>query len=54
VTDNSGSQTFEVHKDKDKNYYAKSSAVDGVYKIASDLGDSLDKSVDDFRQQEAV
>jgi hypothetical protein len=51
VTDNAGPQTMEVRKDKDKNYYAKSSAVDGIYKLASDLGDALDKSVDDFRSK---
>jgi hypothetical protein len=51
VTDNSGAQTMEVHKDKDKNYYAKTSAVEGIYKVASDLGDALDKSVDDFRSK---
>ena len=51
VTDNAGPQTLEVRKDKDKNYYAKSTAVEGVYKIASDLGDALDKSIDDFRSK---
>ena len=51
VTDNSGPQTMEVRKDKDKNYYAKSSVVEGVYKVASDLGDALDKSPDDFRSK---
>jgi Domain of unknown function (DUF4340) len=51
VTDSSGSQTLEVRKDKDKNYYAKSSALDGIYKITSDVGDALDKSVDDFRNK---
>jgi hypothetical protein len=51
VTDNSGPQTIEIHKDKDKNYYARSSVVEGVYKIASDLGDAVDKSVDDFRSK---
>jgi hypothetical protein len=51
VTDNSGSQTMEVRKDKDKNYYVKSSAVEGVYKVAADLGDALDKSPDDFRSK---
>jgi len=51
VTDNSGSQTLEVHKDKDKNYYVKSSAVEGIYKVAADLGDALDKSPDDFRSK---
>jgi len=51
VTDNSGSQILEIHKDKDKNYYARSSVVEGVYKVASDLGDALDKSSDDFRNK---
>jgi hypothetical protein len=51
VTDNSGSQTLEVHKDKDNNYYARSSAVTGVFKIASDAGDALNKGLDDFRNK---
>jgi hypothetical protein len=51
VTDASGSQTLEVRQDKDKSYYAKSSAVDGVYKIAADVGDSLNKELDDFRNK---
>ncbi len=51
VTDASGTQTLEVHKDKEKNFYAKSSVVAGVYKIANDLGDGLDKSLDDFRNK---
>ena len=51
VTDASGSQTLEVRRDKDKNYYAKSSAVEGTYKVASDVGDALDKSLDDFRNK---
>jgi hypothetical protein len=51
VTDNAGPQSMEVRKDKDKNYYARSTIVEGVYKIASDLGDALDKSVDDFRSK---
>jgi hypothetical protein len=51
VTDSSGTQTLEVRKDKDKNYYAKSSVVEGIYKITSDAGDGLDKSLDDFRNK---
>lgn len=51
VTDNSGTQTLEVRQDKDKTYYAKSSAVEGVYKISSDVGDALNKSLDDFRNK---
>jgi ribosomal protein L12E/L44/L45/RPP1/RPP2 len=38
VTDASGTETLEVRKDKDKNYYAKSSAVDGIYKDDRRLG----------------
>ncbi len=51
VSDSSGDQTLEVHKDKDKNYFAKSSVVQGFYKLPSDTGDALDKSVDDFRNK---
>jgi len=54
VADASGTQTLEVRvagKDKDKTYYAKSSAVDGIYKVTSDLGEGLDKKVDDFRNK---
>ena len=31
--------------------YAKSSAVEGIYKVNSDLADALDKSLDDFRNK---
>jgi hypothetical protein len=51
VTDASGTETLDIRKDKDKNYYAKSSAVDGIYKVTADLGDGLDKKVDDFRNK---
>jgi hypothetical protein len=51
VTDNTGTQQIEIRKDKDKNYYAKSTAVDGIFKVTSDLGDGVDKSLDDFRNK---
>jgi hypothetical protein len=51
VTDAGGDQTLELRKDKDKNYYAKSSVVEGVHKVSSDIGDAFDKSVDDFRNK---
>jgi hypothetical protein len=51
VTDAGGTHTLEVRKDKDKNYYAKSSGVEGVYKVAADVGDALDKGLDDFRNK---
>jgi len=51
VTDSSGSQAIEVRKDKDNNYYARSSAVAGVYKVAADTGEGLNKGLDDFRNK---
>ena len=51
VTDAGGTQTIEVHRDKDKNVYAKSSAVEGIYKVGADLADALEKSADDFRNK---
>jgi cytoskeletal protein RodZ len=50
VTDANGSQTIEVRKSGD-NYYAKSSAVVGTYKVSADLGKSVDKSLNDFRNK---
>ncbi|MGB2590634.1 MAG: DUF4340 domain-containing protein [Candidatus Acidiferrum sp.] len=50
VTDASGTEELQVRKDKTGDY-AKSSEVDGVYKVESDLGLALDKSVDDFRNK---
>ena len=51
VTDPSGTQELQVHKDKSGDYYAKSSVVEGVYKVTSDLGQGLDKNLDDFRNK---
>jgi len=51
VTDAGGTQTLEVRRDKDKNVYAKGTAAEGEYKVASDLADALDKAVDDFRNK---
>src|ERR1035441_7634731 len=42
---------MEVRRDKDKNVFAKSSAVEGVYKANADLADGVDKGVDDFRNK---
>jgi len=50
LTDESGTQDLEVRKNKDT-YYAKSSIVTGIYKVNSDLGTTLDKSLDDFRNK---
>ena len=51
VADASGNHTIEIRKDKDKNYYAKASDVAGEFKVASDLGDGVDKGLDDFRNK---
>jgi hypothetical protein len=50
VTDASGTEELQVRKNKE-DYYAKSSAVEGVYKVGTDLGTALDKTVDDFRNK---
>jgi hypothetical protein len=51
VTDAGGTQTMEVRRDKDKNVFVKSSAVEGMYKANADLADALEKGVDDFRNK---
>src|ERR1051325_9784843 len=52
VSDANGNQTHEVHRDKDKNVFAKGSASPGsAYKTSSDLADGLDKGLDDFRNK---
>ncbi len=50
LTDESGTQQLQVRKSKDT-YYAKSSEVEGAYKIDSGLGKALEKNVDDFRDK---
>jgi uncharacterized protein DUF4340 len=50
ITEPDGTQQLEIRKNKDS-YYAKSSVVAGVYKIAADLPESLDKDVDTFRNK---
>lgn len=51
ATDNTGVQTLDIHKGKDGSYYAKSTAVAGIYKVSGDIGDSLGKSADDYRNK---
>jgi hypothetical protein len=50
LTDPSGTQQIEIRKNKD-DYYAKSSAVPGVFKATADLGTGVDKALDDFRNK---
>jgi hypothetical protein len=46
----SGTQELDVRKLKD-DYYAKSTAVSGIYKVPASVGASLDKSVDTYRSK---
>jgi hypothetical protein len=48
IVDSTATQSLELRK-IDKFYYAKSTAIDGVYRIGNDLGDALGKAVDDYR-----
>ena len=48
ITDSSGSQTLDVRKSGDQ-YLAKSSALEGVWKVGNDVGEGLNKSLDDLR-----
>lgn len=50
-TDNRGPQTIEVRKAKSGDIYAKASAVEGVFKVAADVGTAIDKGGDDFRNK---
>jgi hypothetical protein len=50
VTDTASTQELQIRKSKD-DYYAKSTAVPGIYKVSSDLGKELDKNLDDFRNK---
>jgi hypothetical protein len=50
VTDQSGSQELQVRKNKDA-YYAKTTALEGAYKVSNDLGEAINKNLDDFREK---
>jgi hypothetical protein len=50
LTAESGTQELQVKKNKD-DYYAKSSAVEGVYKVLATLGQAVDKGLEDFRNK---
>jgi hypothetical protein len=50
VTDESGTQELQVRKSKDT-YCARSSMVEGAYKVGSEIGQGLEKSLDDFRNK---
>lgn len=50
VTGAEGTLTLEVRKAKD-DYYAKASTLDGAYKVTKEIGDGLNKSLEDFRNK---
>jgi hypothetical protein len=50
LTDAASTQELQIRKSKD-DYYAKSSAAPGIYKVPSEVGQGLDKNVDDFRNK---
>jgi hypothetical protein len=50
VKDESSTQELQIRKSKDS-YYVTSSVVAGAYKVGSDLGDAVNKKVDDFRNK---
>ncbi|HET8549251.1 MAG TPA: DUF4340 domain-containing protein, partial [Bryobacteraceae bacterium] len=50
VTDASGTQQLEMRKKGDA-HYARSSVVEGVFKIASDVATALDKGLEDIRNK---
>lgn len=51
VTDASGTQRIDVRKDKDNHYLAKSSVVEGAFRLSGDLGEALGKGLDDYRNK---
>jgi len=51
AADASGSQQeLQVRKSKD-DYYAKTTAMDGAFKVTKELGEAIDKNLDDFREK---
>jgi hypothetical protein len=50
ATDASGSQELQVRKSKD-DYYAKTTAMDGAFKVTKELGEAIAQNLDDFREK---
>jgi hypothetical protein len=50
LTDTASTQELQIRKNKD-DYYAKSTAVPGIYKITADVGKDLSRNVDEFRSK---
>jgi hypothetical protein len=50
LTDASGTQTLEIRK-SGEDYYAKSSVVEGAHKVTGELGEGVNKTLEDFRNK---
>jgi len=50
ATDASGSQELQIRKAAD-GYYAKTTAMEGAYKVPKELGDAVNKDTEDFREK---
>ncbi len=50
VTDAAGTHEIEVRQ-KGEDYFAKGPAIAGVHKVAKELGEGLDKGMEDFRNK---
>jgi|GEM_PF-666438 len=50
ATDASGTQELQVRRNNGA-YYAKTSAMDGAYKVSSDLGKDVAQTLDEFREK---
>ena len=50
ATDASGSQELQIRKTSG-GYYAKTTAMDGAYKVPNELGDAVNKDAEDFREK---
>jgi hypothetical protein len=53
VAEPSGSYQLQIRKNKDA-YYGKSTAMEGAYKIANELGETMGKNLDDFREKKLL
>jgi hypothetical protein len=50
AVDSSGAQELQIRKTP-SGFYAKTTAMDGVYKVPNELGDAVNKDAEDFREK---
>ncbi|MGH9681927.1 MAG: DUF4340 domain-containing protein [Candidatus Acidiferrales bacterium] len=50
ATDALGAQTLQIRKNK-SSYYAKTTAMEGTYKVADALGEAVNANIGDFREK---